>query len=199
MDGIFLGLILALVINFNLIVLGVLRLMMGTSILLLATLMIVSVTWAKGVYLKPTEFIAKSFSGHPPKPRALFLKGDVKKSVYKILGHRYNKIRIRYWLKAERSAWILEEIGKERPITTGIVVYRNTIETVKVLIFRESRGWEVRHDFFTNQFVNAKLNPQRHLDCQIDGITGATLSVRAVTKLTRMALYLHSQVAGGDA
>ena len=94
--------------------------------------------------------------------------------------------------------WILEEIGKEKPITTGIVVRNSQIERVKVLIFREVRGWEVRHDFFTEQFVSAQLDSSHNLDRYIDNVTGATLSVRAVTKLARLALYLHEQVTDAE-
>jgi hypothetical protein len=61
-----------------------------------------------------------------------------------------------------------------------------------VLIFRESRGWEVRHDFFTDQFKGVTLNDDRELDLPIDNISGATLSVRALTRLARLALYLHN-------
>ncbi|MCP4949490.1 MAG: FMN-binding protein [Aestuariibacter sp.] len=42
--------------------------------------------------------------------------------------------------------------------------------------------------------MDSVLNSRFKLDRQIDGITGATLSVRAVTRLARMALYLHSQI-----
>jgi len=69
------------------------------------------------------------------------------------------------------------------------------IVRTKVLVYRESRGDEVRHDFFTDQFKAAKLDDQNQLDKHIDGITGATLSVRALTKLSRIALLLHAHVA----
>jgi hypothetical protein len=152
-----------------------------------------------GVYQEPADFIDETFSGTSPQPRAIFLSGQTKKTVKEILGHRYSKIRIRYWLNAGRSVWILDEIGKERPITTGIVVKENRIERIKVLVFRETRGWEVRHDFFTEQFTGTTLNSRFDLDQQIDGITGATLSVRAVTNLARLALYLHGFVTDSDA
>ena len=73
-------------------------------------------------------------------------------------------------------------------------------ERVRVLEFRETRGWEVRYPFFTDQFSGAHLsNGQRdaQLDQQIDGITGATLSVRAVTRAVQAALYLSAQLGGG--
>ena len=97
-----------------------------------------------------------------------------------------------------RSAWILEEIGKDKPITVGLVVNNNTLERIRVLIFRESRGWEVRYPFFTDQFRGAGLADEHRLDRHIDGISGATLSVRALEKLARLALYLHGKTISPD-
>jgi uncharacterized protein with FMN-binding domain len=73
----------------------------------------------------------------------------------------------------------------------GIVVSDNRIERISVLVFRETRGYEVRYPFFTRQFENAALTPALDLDQHIDGITGATLSVNAVSRLARLALLLH--------
>jgi len=111
-----------------------------------------------------------------------------------MLGHDYKGLRIRYWKQDERTAWVLDEIGKDKPITTGFVIKNGRIERVRVLIFRESRGWEIRHAFFTDQFDKATLNKDRQLDRTIDNISGATLSVRAVTKLARVALLLDQAV-----
>ena len=116
-----------------------------------------------------------------------------------ILGHKYKGLRIRYWINAKRTAWILDEIGKDKPITTGIVINNNKIERVKILAFRESRGWEVKHEFFTDQFKHASIDKENtseanQLNRSIDNISGATLSVRAVSKLSRIALLLHQKI-----
>jgi hypothetical protein len=103
-------------------------------------------------------------------------------------------MRVRYWQEQTQTVWIMDEIGKELPITTGIVVSNGAIDRVRVLVFRESRGWEVRHDFFTNQFKGASMQEDGRLNRQIDGISGATLSVRAVEKLARVALLLDPRV-----
>lgn len=153
-------------------------------------------THARGVYQTPEEFIQQAFEGAPPDAQVLWLTKSRRAVVEEVLAHPANQLRIRYWLKNGRSAWILEEIGKEKPITTGYIVENNKIQKVKVLIFRESRGWEVRHDFFTDQFSQAQLADNNQLDRHIDGISGATLSVRALTKLARLALYFHQQVTG---
>lgn len=148
----------------------------------------------KGVYQLPDEFINEVFDGNPPESEKLWIKKELKEKVRDIMGHDLGVLRLRYWQQDERTAWILEEIGKERPITTGIVVNAGRIERIKILIFRESRGWEVRYPFFTDQFKNAVLLQDSKLDKPIDGISGATLSVSAVTKLARLALVLDQQV-----
>ena len=149
---------------------------------------------AGGVYQEPTDFIEQVFENEPPKAKVLWLDKDLKKQITEILDHKYNALRIRYWQQDKRTAWVLEEIGKEKLITAGIVINKQKIEQVKVLVFRESRGWEVRHDFFTDQFKQAGIEENNRLDKTIDNISGATLSVRAIRKLATIALLLDSQV-----
>jgi hypothetical protein len=168
------------------------------TVLLLVLVCACSKAGARGTYQTPEDFLAEVFSGSPPTPGTLWLQGGVREQVTEILGHRYNALRIRYWGKDRRTAWILEEIGKDQPITIGLVVNAGKLETVRVLIFRESRGEEIRHPFFTEQFSGAELTGQHQLDRNIDGISGATLSVRAMKKLVRMALYLHTRTAYAD-
>jgi hypothetical protein len=153
---------------------------------------------AGGAYQTADEFLNVTFANSPPDAAVIWLTGERKKAVEQILGHRYPTLRVRYWESGQRSAWILEEIGKEQPITVGIVVNEQRIEHIEVLVFRESRGWEIRHSFFTDQFKSARLNDQRQLDRHIDGISGATLSVRAMEKLARLALYLDSATRAQD-
>lgn len=155
--------------------------------------------FAGGVYQTQESFLAEVFSNEIPKPQVIWPDNTLKKTIKNILGHSYKSLRIRYWKNKNRTAWILDEIGKEKPITTGIVVNNKKIELVRVLIFRESRGWEVRHSFFTEQFNEAALKGTEadkiELDKNIDNISGATLSVRAVTKLARLALLLDKHVS----
>ena len=164
-----------------------------TSLLLLS-LMFSVVTFAGGAYQDPADFINQVFENDPPKAEVLWLNKDLKKQIIKILDHKYKSLRVRYWRQGKKSAWVLEETGKEKLITVGFVVNSAQIEQVKVLVFRESRGWEVRHDFFTDQFKQAKLKDNHQLDKTIDNISGATLSVRAVRKLAQIALLLDHHI-----
>lgn len=149
---------------------------------------------AEEVYQKPEDFIKESFSSKPPKSSVLWITKSLKPEIYKILGHDLDALRVRYWSKDEKTVWVLNEIGKEHPITVGLIVNKNKLQRLKVLIFRESRGWEVRHTFFTKQFKQIGISSENKLDKNIDGISGATLSVTALKKLSRLALYFHIQV-----
>ncbi|GLQ00167.1 hypothetical protein GCM10007891_20200 [Methylophaga thalassica] len=160
------------------------------SVLLLTT----TISHARGVYQTNDAFLAEVFNGTLPQSDVVWMKGDVRQTVTDILGHPYAGLRIRYWREGQRSAWILEEIGKEEPITFGVVIDGDRVEQVKVLAYRESRGGEVKYPAFTQQFQNVGLVDNR-LDKHIDGITGATLSVRAMTNVVRLALYLDSFIS----
>jgi len=153
---------------------------------------------AKGVYQTPKAFISNAFAGENPVAKVLWLTTEDKATIAEILQHKYKRMRIRYWQLGSETVWILDEIGKEKPITIGVHIKENKINHFKVLTFRESRGDEVRHDFYAQQFLNAKLKEDNHLNQHIDGITGATLSVRATTKVARIALWLDAKVASDN-
>ena len=168
-----------------------------SSIFLITTLILFSGNSfaAKGVYQTPKAFINNAFSGETPQAKVLWLTTEDKVVIAEILQHKYNRMRIRYWQLGNETVWVLDEIGKEKPITIGVHINDKKISHFKVLTFRESRGDEVRHDFYAKQFINAKLNDNTQLNQHIDGITGATLSVRATTKIARIALWLDEKIA----
>jgi len=164
-------------------------------ILTLLLFLFINNAQAGGVYQTQESFLAEVFPKDIPKPEVIWPNKTLKVKIADILGHKYKSLRIRYWKKENRTAWILEEIGKEKPITAGFVINNQKIERVRILIFRESRGWEVRHTFFTEQFDNAILKDDLELSRNINNISGATLSVRAVKKLARLALLLDKHIS----
>lgn len=147
---------------------------------------------AAQVYQAPADFVREAFDGQPPPARPLDVTPAMAAQARTILGHDLGVLRLRYWRRDGRSAWVLEEIGKERPITVGVVVAGGRLARIDVLIYRESRGMEVASPAFTDQFIGASLSADQRLDRHIDAISGATLSVRALTELARLALYLTS-------
>ncbi len=146
------------------------------------------------VYQTPEKFLSESFAGDVPAPEIVWITGDLAARAKALLGHKAAALRLRYWAQGARSAWILNEIGKTEPITAGILIEDQKITRIQILEFRESRGGEVRHPFFTNQFVGLGLQEDDRLTAQVDGISGATLSVRAVLSMAKLSLLLARHV-----
>jgi hypothetical protein len=147
------------------------------------------------VYQEPDAFIAEVF-GSKPATRVLWLTKDIQVQAAAILGHPPAQLRQRYWSDGAKSVWILEETGKEELITAGFVVAGGRIDHVRVLVYRESRGQEVRQSSFLKQFKDARLAQDNRLDRDIDGIVGATLSVGAMERMARLALFFDRTSRG---
>lgn len=151
------------------------------------------------VHQPPEAFLEEYAPGCQQK--ALWLSKDVKSRVEQLMDRPWSGVRVRYCLADGRTAWILDEIGKTEPITTGVVVNDGRVERVRVLVFRESRGGEVHREAFVRQYDGATLEPDGGLDRPIDGITGATLSLWALNRQVKLALYLDEvarQSSPGD-
>lgn len=151
---------------------------------------------AEMVYQSQDDFLAENLPGCERK--ALWLKSEDKSRLEQLMGRPFPGVRVRYCEKSGKSAWILDEIGKTEPITSGIVVDGGRVERVKVLVFRESRGSEVHRSAFTRQYESIGLNRNQKLDQRVDGITGATLSVNAVNRQVKLALLLDQFALGAN-
>lgn len=164
------------------------------SFSLITLFLLAAATWAKGVYLTSDQFLQQTFADTVPKSQVIWLNAELKAELSELLSRPYRGLRIRYWQQHDRSAWIFDEIGKEMPITIGVVLNKQQVESVNILAFRESRGGEVRYPFFTDQFKGIGLTEKHKLNQNIDGVTGATLSVAAVKRATKLALFLNQEV-----
>ncbi len=142
------------------------------------------------VYQKPSDFIRSACGGQVPTTKYLTLSSSNQSRIQRLMGHEYRPARVRYWTYKGKMVVILDEIGKTRPITTGFVVSGGKIESVKMLIYRETIGAEVRRTSFTNQFKGAVLGSNGKLSRRVNNIAGATLSTRAMMEMGRVALYL---------
>ena len=66
------------------------------------------------------------------------------------------------------------------------------MDHARVLVYRESRGGEVRYPSFLKQLVGVALVGEQQLSARVDNIAGATLSVNAMSRMARLALYFDS-------
>ena len=143
-----------------------------------------------GRYQSRAEFLQEALGTENPPSSVVWINDELRRAASKILGHPPSMLRVRYWYQDGRTAWIIDEVGKEQPITFGIVVENAAVQTLRVMQFRETRGWEIRYPFFTEQFSQLRLTDRGSLSRRIDGISGATLSVKAATRIANLALVL---------
>ena len=150
-------------------------------------------------YLSQDSFVSltsQSLENPVWKTKTLWLDKSIQAELKNILSHPYPKLRLRYKISTnqpiESTIWFLDEIGKERPISFAISIKENQIQLIRVLEFRESRGYEIHMHAFTEQFNQVSVSGAGRLNQSIDGITGATMSVNAMKKIARVALFLHT-------
>ena len=88
-------------------------------------------------------------------------------------------------------AFIDDEMGQHRPITFAVKLSPDgVVLREEVMVYRESHGSEIRSPRFSKQFkgktVRDSMRPNKDIDC----VSGATISSRAITVGVRRALVL---------
>ena len=156
--------------------------------ILIWSVLLSNLSHAEEQVLTQEAFIQEAFGTEAPELSVLWVTKSVAAQAEKILGHKPIQLRQRYWKTAHKTVWLFDEIGKEEPISAGFVVEDGKIASAKVLVYRESRGWEIKYPAFLKQYIGAQLKNGSMLSNNIDGISGATLSVSAMTRMARLAL-----------
>ncbi len=128
------------------------------------------------------------------------LTKDQLKAAQKLTGKGFRKKKYDFWVGQKGKDNIgyglkLNVIGKKRPITFFIgITPEGQVLGVEVLIYRESKGSEVRYARFMDQFhKKTSVDPLR-LGRDIRPISGATLSSRAAAYAVRKALAIFKVV-----
>jgi hypothetical protein len=122
----------------------------------------------------------------------IIINENIQDNIKKILNDTYHLPIIKYWKAGNKVGFILETIGKHEFITTGYIVENNKIIDVKVLVYRENYGYEIKHDYFLDQIRGNSVKKNGKLVKSIANISGATLSVKAMRKLSKLSLYLYT-------
>ncbi len=97
------------------------------------------------------------------------------------------------WRGAENlgRAFLVEEIGKHRPITFAVGVRTDgRVQDVAVVAYREAYGGEVRNRRFLVQYRGKQAGDSLQPYQAITNIAGATLSVEAASRAVKKALAL---------
>ncbi|MCB0750218.1 MAG: FMN-binding protein, partial [Ignavibacteriae bacterium] len=82
-------------------------------------------------------------------------------------------------------------LGKVKPITY-LVIFNDvlSVKSVNVVKYREQYGGAIENNDWLNQFNQKTISSEIELGKSIDGISGATISVKAMIKGVKRLLYL---------
>ena len=88
-------------------------------------------------------------------------------------------------------ALVQNTIGKHKPMTYMVGVdSKGRVSDVELLIFRESRGSEIRQKRFNAQYEGKTVNDPVRINRDIINISGATMSVRSMSAGIKRVLVL---------
>ncbi|KMP10327.1 hypothetical protein UZ36_07965 [Candidatus Nitromaritima sp. SCGC AAA799-C22] len=113
-----------------------------------------------------------------------WLTDEQRETIGKIIHQKVDDKRLTFYIgkksgKPMGYMLIDHRIGKSFPITYMVVLnIDGTVRDVEIMIYREPRGWEVKYESFLSQFFGRDAESDFR---EINSITGATLSVNAIT------------------
>ncbi|MDH3257607.1 MAG: FMN-binding protein [Nitrospinota bacterium] len=151
--------------------------------------------YVEQMFLTKQEALKVAFPGvKKVKKKKVWLTDGQTAAIKKILGDqiKYNERRVTHYFgldeenKPVGAMVIGNEIGRSYPITFMVVLNTDgTVKDVEIMVYREPHGWEVRFESFMSQFFGRGADDPFN---NINNITGATLSVRSMTKGVKKAV-----------
>jgi Na+-translocating ferredoxin:NAD+ oxidoreductase RnfG subunit len=147
------------------------------------------------MFLTKKQALQLAFPGvRKVKKKKVWLSDTQRAAIQKILGDliEYKERRVTHYFgldvadKPIGAMIIGNEIGRSYPITFMVVLNTDgTVKDVEIMVYREPHGWEVRYESFMSQFFGRGASDPFN---DINNITGATLSVRSMTKGVKKAV-----------
>jgi len=130
----------------------------------------------------------------------LKLDAKLKALVQNRVKQRFYRDELYYWTISNddtKIAYALMDnvIGKSMPITFLVILNNDgAILTSKVIKYREAYGGEVGNKNWLAQFINFTNTSQITIGKNIDGISGATISVNSLSKGIQKIAVLFPQI-----
>jgi Na+-translocating ferredoxin:NAD+ oxidoreductase RnfG subunit len=97
--------------------------------------------------------------------------------------------------KVDGWAFVQNTIGKHKPMTYMVgVAPDGEVTNVEILVYRESRGSEVRKKRFNYQYQGKTVDDPIRINRDVINISGATMSVRSMSAGVKRALVLADEL-----
>jgi len=153
------------------------------------------------IYLTPDEAAKLMFPNSDLiKKEVLTITPQQKNQIQTLIGWNFNETSFDCFIgetqgKIDGWALIQNTIGKHKPMTYMVGInLQGEATNVEVLVYRESRGNEVRTKRFNYQYQGKNLHDPIRINRDIINISGATMSVRSMSAGVKRALVIVDQI-----
>lgn len=182
-------------------------------VLFLTAIFPISATWSssralaatEASYFTPRSVLAALF---PKSEHVTYQTYAVESATRARLTRRlgYAPARDRYTIfvattagKVDGYAVIDEQQGLHEPITFATRLSpRGIVERVEIMVYRETRGDEIRDPRFCQQFVGKTSHDTLRINDDLDAVSGATVSSVSLSVGVRRAIALVEELALGS-
>ncbi len=153
------------------------------------------------VYLTPEEAAKLMFpKSERIRKEIISLQPEQKTLIQDLIGWQFPETSFECFIgetngKSDGWALIQNTIGKHKPMTYMVGINpQGEATNVEVLVYRESRGSEVRTKRFNYQYEGKNIHDPIRINRDIINITGATMSVRSMSAGVKRALVTVDQL-----
>lgn len=153
------------------------------------------------IYLTPEEAAKLMFpKSERIRKEIITLQPEQKTLIQELIGWQFPETSFECFIgetngKIDGWALIQNTIGKHKPMTYMVGINpQGEASNVEVLVFRESRGSEVRTKRFNYQYEGKNLHDPIRINRDIINISGATMSVRSMSAGVKRALVIVDHV-----
>ena len=178
----------------------------GLPIVVACALLVATPVRADRVYLTVEQALANAFpAGVTVEPKVVWITqaqaDEVKQRAGSPLPRRVVKAYVgRRGDAIVGYAFVDDVIGKTEPITYMVTISPDaTVKRLDLLVFRETHGYEIERGSWRDGFRGLRLDDGLRVGREIDKITGATMSCRAVTNGVRRLLAVVEVVLAAPA
>ena len=166
---------------------------------LLYIILILSPIISSEIMDKTNNLIKETFPGSIIEHSIFKLDKNIKKDIQNKVRQRFFRDELNIWEITTKDTLkyyaILDNVkGKSLPITfLSIFNQKGTVFDTFIIKYRESYGGEVGNKNWLNQFIDYSDKSDYKVGSSISGISGATISVKSVTKgINKLSILIYT-------
>ena len=164
-------------------------------------LFFISLTFSGPIQEASETYILKQFPKDIKiKMHTLPINKKIKSTVQNQAKQKFYRDKLYYWNITNNDTTIayafLDNVkGKSMPITFMVIMNLDgSIKNSAIIKYREAYGGEIGNKRWLQQFIGKNNDSKYEIRKEIDGITGATISVHSVSKGIRKIAILYDHV-----